>query len=511
MAFNIKALIGAILGFNVLVCLILYRNAETTTSKFLGTQEPFLGFENRIIPNYYYSEPWKEYLRNSQFHIKYQRIEDNDNYCSEVAEYQEKNPVQLDENNLPLSSYRVFCSDYLNANLVKDVMRETGQIVLKKHTIETSPETPLEQLPPNINMFFHKSPSWHRKHKIDVHFLCEGQRYNHIEGHQQMVYKDGAARACRDYGKYYSGRKDCFNPWAFMPETFDLSDREDCLKITKYLLSDPNPDNVKWIKKKSRNSHNAKGVTVLTRENSKALLEEYEYGSKCGTIEDKYIVQRYIQNPLLLEGKKFDFRVYLLVANTDPLILLYHDGFLRFSYSEYNGTSTEMTSHITNTAIVKDLMKHQPSTKASAMEDQMWTFERFEDFIVKKMNLTENWLESYVRPAMKKNMLHLIRMHIHNFLLHPRTFELFGVDFIFDENLHLWFLEVNRSPAMQATTFEKGRIQSKLVKELFELEFALMYNADFDKVLSQTNWEKVYDGRLSGFERYQGLLEEHCV
>jgi len=77
MAFNIKALIGAILGFNVLVCLILYTSTETTTSEFLGTQQSFLGFENRIIPNYYYSEPWKEYLRNSQFHIKYQRIKDN--------------------------------------------------------------------------------------------------------------------------------------------------------------------------------------------------------------------------------------------------------------------------------------------------------------------------------------------------------------------------------------------------------------------------------------------------
>lgn len=45
----------------------------------------------------------------------------------------------------------------------------------------------------------------------------------------------------------------------------------------------------------------------------------------------------------------------MLIAKTEPLMVFYHDGFLRFSVNEYDGDSKEMTSHITNTQIAKKL------------------------------------------------------------------------------------------------------------------------------------------------------------
>ena len=34
-------------------------------------------------------------------------------------------------------------------------------------------------------------------------------------------------------------------------------------------------------------------------------------------------------DPALLDGHKFDVRSYLLVASLDPLLVFYHDGFVR--------------------------------------------------------------------------------------------------------------------------------------------------------------------------------------
>ena len=41
-------------------------------------------------------------------------------------------------------------------------------------------------------------------------------------------------------------------------------------------------------------------------------------------------------NPLLLDKKKFDMRLYVLIASTKPYFVLYHHGYLRLSMNDYN-------------------------------------------------------------------------------------------------------------------------------------------------------------------------------
>jgi hypothetical protein len=59
-------------------------------------------------------------------------------------------------------------------------------------------------------------------------------------------------------------------------------------------------------------------------------------------------VQKYIGNPLLIEGAKSNFRVYLLVANMDPLIILVRPGIINISTEAYDKDSTEFVQHVTN-------------------------------------------------------------------------------------------------------------------------------------------------------------------
>ena len=105
------------------------------------------------------------------------------------------------------------------------------------------------------------------------------------------------------------------------------------------------------------------------------LLKSLDYGKKCGSIKRDYIIQKYIENPLLIYNKKFDFRVYMLIANMNPLVVLYHDGFLRVTLNNYNITSNDPSKHITNTAMAKEFIKkNQQLTdidKENAFEEQM--------------------------------------------------------------------------------------------------------------------------------------------
>ena len=57
---------------------------------------------------------------------------------------------------------------------------------------------------------------------------------------------------------------------------------------------------------------------------------------------------RYIANPLLVEGRKFDIRCYMLIANTVPYLVLYHEGYIRLSMYLYDKDSDNLIAHLTN-------------------------------------------------------------------------------------------------------------------------------------------------------------------
>lgn len=65
------------------------------------------------------------------------------------------------------------------------------------------------------------------------------------------------------------------------------------------------------------------------------------------------MAQKYISNPDLIEGHKYDFRIYILIASTDPLIVYYHDGFLRVSIPIYDKDSKDRNTHFANTNLAK--------------------------------------------------------------------------------------------------------------------------------------------------------------
>ena len=71
-----------------------------------------------------------------------------------------------------------------------------------------------------------------------------------------------------------------------------------------------------------------------------------------------YVVQKYLLRPFLLEGLKFDFRIYVLLAGTDPLrVYLYDEGLVRLATQPYHDPTPlnmmDMCMHLTNYAVNK--------------------------------------------------------------------------------------------------------------------------------------------------------------
>lgn len=51
-----------------------------------------------------------------------------------------------------------------------------------------------------------------------------------------------------------------------------------------------------------------------------------------------FVVSRYISNPMLINGLKFDLRIYVLVTSFDPSLraYVYHEGLVRFATEPFS-------------------------------------------------------------------------------------------------------------------------------------------------------------------------------
>lgn len=71
---------------------------------------------------------------------------------------------------------------------------------------------------------------------------------------------------------------------------------------------------------------------------------------------EQVVIQEYIANPLLLDGYKFDLRLYVLVTSFNPLEAFFYDeGFVRICTRQYEDSDlSNLFVHLTNSSIQKE-------------------------------------------------------------------------------------------------------------------------------------------------------------
>lgn len=94
-------------------------------------------------------------------------------------------------------------------------------------------------------------------------------------------------------------------------------------------------------------------------------LEDVENGKH-------YVIQEYLTNPYLIDGLKFDFRVYVLLCGINPMRLyIYEEGLARFATEPYTEPTKDNLKkqyiHLTNYAINKKNPKFIYNTSVKNM------------------------------------------------------------------------------------------------------------------------------------------------
>jgi hypothetical protein len=94
-----------------------------------------------------------------------------------------------------------------------------------------------------------------------------------------------------------------------------------------------------------------------------------------------WITQKYIEKPLIIIGKKFDMRVWILVTSVEPMrIWMFMRPYLRFTSEDYDPNQLKNKfMHLTNASISKYNLnaKQEKSRGKYKILNNMWETENF--------------------------------------------------------------------------------------------------------------------------------------
>ena len=167
------------------------------------------------------------------------------------------------------------------------------------------------------------------------------------------------------------------------------------------------------------------------------------------------VIQKYIENPLIIKKKKFDIRQWVVMSDINPLTLyMYDTPYIRFGAEEYNiNDFKNVFSQLTGNSIAK----HSTQFNKSEIEGDMWETEQFREYI-KTTYGKDHWPE--IQEKIKKIIIFALESAKHKIFDRKNCFELFGFDIMVDELLNVYLIEINMSPDWTYST----KVTEKLVK-----------------------------------------------
>ena len=293
--------------------------------------------------------------------------------------------------------------------------------------------------------FYWADVAWVRE-QMDYIYLEEHVKICHFRNHYELTRKNLMARNVKRLRKVVEKRsKEEANMIDFIPTTFELPS-EYHIFVEEFKK---HPGST-WIMKPIGKSQ-GKGIFLfrklkdITDWKKSDVYVAYNREGEEKEAPETYIVQKYIDNPFLINGKKFDIRIYVLVTSYNPLkVWIYRSGFARFSNSRFSLDSIQDAFvHLTNVAIQKTAPDYDPEKGCK------WSLQQLRKYLTAKygqaqVDLTMREIDFVILKGLESVQKVMIN--------DKHCFEVYGFDILFDENFKPWLLEVNASPSLTASS-----------------------------------------------------------
>ena len=191
---------------------------------------------------------------------------------------------------------------------------------------------------------------------------------------------------------------------------------------------------------------------------------------------EKVIIQKYIERPLLYNGRKCDMRVWVLVTHTMK-VYFFKEGHLKTCSIPFNINSKDAYTHITNYSFQKHNNNFQKYEKGN--EVPFHDFQKFiDDNYPEKNYKIKIDLYNQIKKIVAISMMS-VKDQINK---NNRTyqFEIFGYDFMLDEDFNLFLIEINDDPGLEESSPWIKIIVPRMLDDALRLTIDQIFYPSYD-------------------------------
>ena len=305
--------------------------------------------------------------------------------------------------------------------------------------------------------------------------LQAGQMANQLPGSAAFTRKDILARNVQIMQRQ---RPD--EDFDVIPVSYELPEEREALERAM--------DGKKWFIYKQALS--ARGANI-------SLIRDF---SEIHDVSVKATVQEYLTDVLLVDRRKFDMRIYVLITSIDPFVAyMYDEGVVRFAADRYSQPTMhnrhDLSMHLTNYAVNRKSrrsvrIKETLSELLEYLDNHPELFSQAPDSVAYDQKagsgvIRERLLKN-IRDCLAKSLTAAYPYMIHGkrvssiYSFPRRFFGYYGADIIFDSRGRAKIFEINASPSLQMETPEDYEIKPLFVQSFLNI-VGIPVNFDKDR------------------------------
>ena len=252
------------------------------------------------------------------------------------------------------------------------------------------------------------------------------------------------------------------------------------------------------INSKNQNKKEDNISNELINKNDNPEEKEYNYQSSI------IIIQKYIERPFLYKGRKCDIRIWALLTHKMEAYI-FKEGHLKASSVDFDTNNFDSFVHLTNYSLQK-----YNKCFSKFEEGNEISFKVFQEFINSQKNIF-NFKEE-IFPKFREIIKHtmLCAKNKINFNNRIHCFEIFGYDFMMDEDKNIYLIEINTNPGLEISSELIGELVPRMIDDALLLTVDDLFPTEYDSKYKNENGKYKSKFHVNGYNDEENMWEFVC-